>query len=150
MECRLAHTPDDWSCQISVRWEFDDYGAPLGEVYEVPFGPLVTLKTDVEPLLRRAQAAVLNGWMSDEELDQFAREGPKSKSASKKTLAFSRNTICVDLKGPELVDLSFVDLPGERDRRGVLCGDLDSYAQVSWPTRTVRSSGSSRTSSPLT
>ncbi|OSD00790.1 hypothetical protein PYCCODRAFT_1393152 [Trametes coccinea BRFM310] len=112
MECRLAHTPDDWSCQISVRWEFDDYGAPLGEVYEVPFGPLVTLKTDVEPLLRRAQAAVLNGWMSDEELDQFAREGPKSKSTSKKTLAFSRNTICVDLKGPDLVDLSFVDLPG--------------------------------------
>ncbi|KAI9058580.1 hypothetical protein FKP32DRAFT_1761408 [Trametes sanguinea] len=112
MECRLAHSPDDWSCQISIRWEFDDYGERLGETYEVLFGPRITLKADVEPLLRRAQAAILHGLMSDEELDQFAREGAKSMGAAKKTLAFSRNTICVDLEGPDLVDLSFVDLPG--------------------------------------
>ena len=28
-------------------------------------------------------------------------------------LSFSRNVICVDVVGPGLVDLSFVDLPGE-------------------------------------
>ncbi len=27
-------------------------------------------------------------------------------------LKFSRNTVCLDLTGPELADLAFVDLPG--------------------------------------
>lgn len=123
MECRLGYTPDAWSCQISVRWEFDSTGKRLEEVQEVPFGPRLTDKTLVEPMLRRAQAAILSasgGTGSREaavarfvgmELEEVRRStDPKTTGA--KALAFSRNTICVDLAGPDLVDLSFVDLPG--------------------------------------
>ncbi|EIW56258.1 uncharacterized protein TRAVEDRAFT_49098 [Trametes versicolor FP-101664 SS1] len=123
MECRLGYTADAWSCQISVRWEFDSTGQRLEEVQEVPFGPRLTDKTLVEPMLRRAQAAILSasgGTGSREaavarfvgmDLEEVRRStDPKTTGA--KALAFSRNTICVDLAGPDLVDLSFVDLPG--------------------------------------
>jgi hypothetical protein len=37
-------------------------------------------------------------------------EGRFSKPG--KPLLFSRNVVCVDLEGPDLTDLSFIDLPG--------------------------------------
>ncbi|KAI0706855.1 P-loop containing nucleoside triphosphate hydrolase protein [Cerioporus squamosus] len=100
MECRLAHSSEGWSCQIKIRWEYDD-NKRLDE-------------DDVEPMLRRAQAAVLN---PDDEPSKFlslSEEEVKSGKGLKgpKSLLFSRNVVCVELKGPELADLSFVDLPG--------------------------------------
>ncbi|KAI0350447.1 hypothetical protein OH77DRAFT_1430922 [Trametes cingulata] len=118
MECRLAHSADEWSCQISIRWEFDSAGKPLEDgVQEVPFGPRITDKDEVEPMLRRAQAAILStasygsvAHFVDMDLAEVrSRMDPKSGA---RPLAFSRNTICVDLRGPDLADLSFVDLPG--------------------------------------
>lgn len=32
--------------------------------------------------------------------------------STEKPLLFSRNIVCVDLQGPDLVDLAFIDLPG--------------------------------------
>ncbi|KAI0350450.1 hypothetical protein OH77DRAFT_1068510 [Trametes cingulata] len=118
MECRLTHSPDEWSCQISIRWEFDAAGRHLARgVQEVPFGPRITDKDQVEPMLRRAQAAILStasggpvAHFVDMDLAEVrSRMDPKS---GERPLAFSRNTICVDLRGPDLADLSFVDLPG--------------------------------------
>ncbi|KAI0650980.1 P-loop containing nucleoside triphosphate hydrolase protein [Trametes meyenii] len=111
MECRLAHSRDAWSCQISIRWEYDDAGEHLDEVQEVPFGPGLTDKSEVEPMLRRAQGAILNA-ASATALTQYVDNPIEYGGKGRKALAFSRNTICVDLAGPELVDLSFVDLPG--------------------------------------
>ena len=67
-------------------------------------------------MLRRAQAAILNPTIPlshflDADIDTVRAGGVKVLGS--KPLAFSRNVICVDLAGPELVDLSFVDLPGE-------------------------------------
>ena len=122
MECRLSNSSGDWSCQISVRWEFDDDGERLDEVSEVLFGPRITEKEDVEPILRRAQAAILNPTVPIShflDLDiQALRVGDTTVSGSK-ALLFSRNVICVDLTGPDLVDLSFVDLPGTLTSRAL-------------------------------
>ncbi|KAI0696227.1 P-loop containing nucleoside triphosphate hydrolase protein [Cerioporus squamosus] len=115
MECRLANTPDSWSCQISIRWEFDTNGERVDEVSEVLFGARFTDKEDVEPMLRRAQAAILNPTVPLShflEVDIQALKAGDTKVPGAKPLAFSRNVICVDLAGPDLVDLSFVDLPG--------------------------------------
>ena len=102
MECRLTHSPDAWSCRISIRREYDDdNNKKLFDVREVPFGERITKKEDVEPMLRRAQAAVLLGDASLGDL-----------TTSVKGDRFSRNVVCVDLAGPDLTDLSFVDLPG--------------------------------------
>ena len=59
MECRLSHSPGAWTCQVKIRYEYDENGKQLDEVAEVDFGPLITDKTRVEDMLRRAQAAVL-------------------------------------------------------------------------------------------
>ena len=101
MECRLTRSADAWSCQISIRKEYDDDGKKLHDVKEVPFEERTSKKEDVEPMLRRAQTAVLLG---DASLHDF--------KSSVKGDRFSRNVVCVDLAGPDLTNLSFVDLPG--------------------------------------
>ncbi|KAI0758724.1 P-loop containing nucleoside triphosphate hydrolase protein [Fomes fomentarius] len=115
MECRLSHSVDSWSCQISIRWEYDEDGGRVDEVSEVTFGARLTDKADVEPMLRRAQAAILNpkiplSHFLDADIETV-RSGAFTMLGTQ-PLPFSRNVICVDLTGPDLVDLSFVDLPG--------------------------------------
>jgi hypothetical protein len=80
-------------------------------VREVPFGGAISNKGDVELMLRRAQAAILN---PARELHEFATMSAKElKHLGKNELQFSRNTVCVDLSAPDLADLAFVDLPGK-------------------------------------
>ena len=60
MECRLTRSERDWSCQIKIRWEYHNDGRTRREeVAEVDFGPLLSDKALVEPMLRRAKAAIL-------------------------------------------------------------------------------------------
>ncbi|KAI0681580.1 P-loop containing nucleoside triphosphate hydrolase protein [Earliella scabrosa] len=113
MEIRLTRSAasDSWSGQISIRYEYEASGSKRKDVKEVLFGPRIVKKEDMEPMLRRAQAAVLHPHldvsqfvtMSDDELRRLA---------APKTALFSKNVVCIDLSGPDLVDLSFVDLPG--------------------------------------
>ena len=125
MECRLSSAPapdTPWSCQISIRWEFDEAGRPLDNVREDKFGPKLTDKTEVEVMLRRAQAAVLSPSIPSEHFvraDLAALVDGRGGLLGGRTvggfgtLLFSKNVIVVDVVGPELVDLSFVDLPGK-------------------------------------
>ncbi|KAG6848187.1 hypothetical protein H0H93_002553 [Arthromyces matolae] len=115
IECRLANSPGKWSCTISIRCEYDADGKLLEKVSEERFGEVITDKDDVEPALRRAQAAVLNPHLDfDEFVDATDDELSGPRFNSKDTVAFSEDTICIDLEGPELTDLSFVDLPGNQ------------------------------------
>ena len=84
----------------------------MDEIREVPFGPVITDKSKVELALRRAQTAILNPKVDTRsfvDMEEAALKGLKAE----KMLKFSRNVVCVDLVGPELTDLAFVDLPGE-------------------------------------
>ncbi|KAI0693477.1 P-loop containing nucleoside triphosphate hydrolase protein [Cytidiella melzeri] len=110
MECRLASsTSGTWSCQVYIRWEFDAHGQRLPEVAEQPFGVLITKKADVELALRRAQCAVLNPKSKPE---SFVRMSAEKVRSHNNELKFSANAVCLDLEGPGLTDLAFVDLPG--------------------------------------
>ncbi|KAI0673303.1 P-loop containing nucleoside triphosphate hydrolase protein [Trametes maxima] len=109
MECRLSHSPSTWSCQIKIRYEYDQDGKPLADVEERDFGTRITDKSRVEGMLRRAQAAVLR---PDIDPSEFVHRDRPEKIQGKKPLRFSKNVVCVELTGPELADLSFVDLPG--------------------------------------
>ncbi|KAJ6487722.1 P-loop containing nucleoside triphosphate hydrolase protein [Mycena sanguinolenta] len=111
MECRLASSTSSWSCRISIRTEFDDVGQPQ-EVYERPFGKPILDPKEVEIALRRAQLAVLSPGVSDEQILAMSPEELKKGIPGQELLRFSRNVICVDLEGPELTDLIFLDLPG--------------------------------------
>lgn len=113
MECRLSSSENEWSCKVSIRWEFQDDGNREDEVSESPFGGTITEKSEVELMLRRAQAAVLNPHVAATEFLDMDEETLKSGShGSERSLQFSRNVVCVDLEGPGLTDLSFIDLPG--------------------------------------
>ena len=119
MEVNLVSRPGPWSCQVTLRFEYDSSGGPIDdEVLRVPFGDPLDDPDDVEFTLRRAQAAVLNYPenepneflnMDEDELEYF-----QSREAfSEGTLKFSKNVVCVDVHDSECPDLSFVDLPGK-------------------------------------
>ena len=79
----------------------------------MPFGGLILNKQEVELALRRAQAAVLNPHIDAKQLlGMSAEQLQKGIKSDEKPLAFSRNVVCVDLEGPDLTDLAFIDLPG--------------------------------------
>ncbi|KAJ7934585.1 P-loop containing nucleoside triphosphate hydrolase protein [Mycena leptocephala] len=112
MECRLSSSSNSWSCRISIRLEFDASGRPRQEVLERRFGDMITNKDEVEIGLRRAQFAVLNPSVSFEEILAMSAEDVKNGIPDLTPLPFSRNVVCVDLEGPQLTDLMFLDLPG--------------------------------------
>jgi hypothetical protein len=113
MECRLSSSSVPWSCRISIRREYDKNGKRLDKVREEQFGQVLTSKDDVELALRRAQAAVLNVDIPHAKNFSYAARRSKEWTAkATESTPFSRNVVCVDLEGPELTDLSFIDLPG--------------------------------------
>lgn len=113
MELRLASSTSPWSCQLSIRLEYDPDGKPKNEVHEVLFGDVFYDKEKVEPMLRRAQAAVLHPDVPvGQVLTAPMEDIQKGHVGGAKSLKFSRNAVCLDLAGPELTDLSFIDLPG--------------------------------------
>ncbi|PSR72524.1 hypothetical protein PHLCEN_2v11624 [Hermanssonia centrifuga] len=109
IECRLASSSEPWSGRVHIRREFDTRGKRLDVVGEEPFGPLLTDKQDIEGIIRRAQAALLNPGV---EQSTFLHMPDDELKVLENELKFSRNTVCLDLTGPELADLAFVDLPG--------------------------------------
>lgn len=121
MEIRLSSSTGPWSCKISIRYEFDGEGQRLADVLEVPCFSSSIPKSGVEHAIRVAQTIVLDPVLALEgdELFLFLLNPElllllsTLKNTTPKGLQFSRNIICVDLEGPELPDLSFIDLPGK-------------------------------------
>ncbi|KAG8901990.1 hypothetical protein FRB99_004974, partial [Tulasnella sp. 403] len=107
MECRLQSGPT-WSCSVSLRFEFDPRGRPLGSAKVVQFGPRITDRDLVEGVIRQAQRAILSNVQDvDEFLDQTDEVDLINGFQS-----FSKNCVCVDVQGPGVPDLYFYDLPG--------------------------------------
>ncbi len=116
MECRLTYTPDSpWRCQVILRTEFDDSTFQrLPEIAEKRFGAPVTDPSLLEDVLRRAQIAILNPSVEFSKFIDFDVSTYDSSVApldSTRQLQFSKNTVCLDLSGPDVTDLSFIDLP---------------------------------------
>ncbi|KAI0039468.1 hypothetical protein FA95DRAFT_1504134 [Auriscalpium vulgare] len=123
MECRMARSAPatPWSCRVSIRWEYDADDRRRAQVTQVPFGDVLYERDAVELALRRAQFAVLHANAVDAPcvLD-MSRDALRKGIKGTRSLPFSRNVVCVDLEGPEMTDLAFIDLPGliqnEEDR----------------------------------
>ncbi|KAJ8092575.1 hypothetical protein PM082_006900 [Marasmius tenuissimus] len=111
IECRLTSSEEPWSCQIYIREEYGSTGKRLDEVKNKPFGRVITNKADVEDALRRAQFAVLNPKVDHQTILKTSIDS-LSDLSTPQSMSFSRNVVCVDLKGPDLTDLAFIDLPG--------------------------------------
>ncbi|KAF8873236.1 P-loop containing nucleoside triphosphate hydrolase protein [Infundibulicybe gibba] len=120
MECTMSSSAASWSCRISLRIEYDSEGRLLGASNTTLFGPCLTDKGTVELWLRRAQAAILHPQlqpsffldMDETTLRQLGKKSQEPGDAGSRMLQFSKNTVHVDVKDPDIVDLSFTDLPG--------------------------------------
>lgn len=116
MECRLQQRPGvDWHAQVYLRIETDADGARLRDINERPFGDPLTSKEDLETMLRRAQLAILNPTVGPERFVGLAVQATGENDGTfdqSKQLAFSSNVVCVTVWGPDVPDLSFIDLPG--------------------------------------
>ncbi|GAA5871535.1 hypothetical protein JCM8547_001366 [Rhodosporidiobolus lusitaniae] len=120
MEIRLKNASTPWTCRVFLRFELNEDGTPVETVREVAFGPPTTKPEDVEGTLRRAQLAILNPsvkdhkvflGMSDKDVIKY-KDGTAMVSGSTKQHSFSENLVCLDITGPTVTDLAFLDLPG--------------------------------------
>lgn len=114
MECRMSYTEEPWSCQISIRLEFDQDGKKTERTKELPFGPRISeaSKGEVEIALRKAQYCNLNPGVAFQDIIDMDIQEFKQACQAEDLLPFSKNVVCIDLQGPDMVDLSFIDLPG--------------------------------------
>ncbi|OCH91060.1 hypothetical protein OBBRIDRAFT_551710 [Obba rivulosa] len=102
IKCRLKHSEDQWQCTVSVQ--FLANGMPREEV----FGNPISIKSEVEDRIRRAQRAILNPGVPD--LYRYLNSAEDDTTQT--DLSFSSNCISLEITGNDVVDLDFVDLPG--------------------------------------
>lgn len=101
-----------WTCQISLRFTHDANGVRLkGEPKTILFGDAITDVGMVEDRLKRAQAALLQLPLApDDDLTHFLDEDYAPPARPR--IDFSRNVVRLDVRGEDLVNVTFIDLPG--------------------------------------
>jgi hypothetical protein len=94
-----------WKCTVSLRRTKD------GHVRDEPFGEPIfeSEKSKVEDRIRRAQLAILN---PSKPTKDFLTANEDSEFGDPE-LSFSKDCVSLDIRGPDVADLSFCDLPGE-------------------------------------
>ena len=107
-ECQLSYSDHPWSCNVVLRKMVDKHGQPMGGTQNIPFGPTIEDKSDVEERICCAQRAILNPSTSHE----VFLTGPNRDPNGGSEISFLKNCVCLELRGPDLTDLSFCDLPG--------------------------------------
>ena len=113
MEIRLIRSSCDWSCHVSLRKEYDSDGKKIICPEESKFGNIIKDPSDVELVARRAQKALLNpNCKSESYLDWDFEDLSYIDDSLSNALKFTKNVVCLEIKGPEVPNLSLIDLPG--------------------------------------
>lgn len=107
----MSNSDGSWRCEVYLRFKYDSHNRPLagGQRSDIPFGGTLYTREDVQDRVRRAQLAILNPKLDDPD---FPHSFLTSEPPSQSEITFSRNIIVLKVSGPDIVDLSFVDLPG--------------------------------------
>ncbi|KAF3903239.1 Dynamin-1 [Dactylellina cionopaga] len=102
-----------WHCTISLRFHkryIKKRGDPWVDTnYQQCFFMRVDNPDNVESSLVRAQNAILN---PSRQWDEFAAQLPSLAANQPTEVPFSPNVICMEITGPGIPNLSFIDLPG--------------------------------------
>ncbi|THU86328.1 hypothetical protein K435DRAFT_868411 [Dendrothele bispora CBS 962.96] len=107
-ECSMSANPT-WKCTVSLRIMTDSTGQLLGEPRNEQFGPVIYEKSQVEDRIRRAQRALLH---PNVPRSKFLEENEEDIIDDPSAPTFSSNCVSLKISGPNIVDLSFCDLPG--------------------------------------
>jgi len=107
----MSNSDERWRCDVFLRFKYDSENLPLigGQMLDIPFGDTLYTREDVQDRVRRAQLAILNPDLGS---SAFPHSFLTSEPPSRSEMTFSRNTVVLKVSGPDIVDLSFVDLPG--------------------------------------
>jgi hypothetical protein len=84
-----------------------EHGSTLPQPRKDDFGDTIYDKSLVTERIRRAQCAILN---PDTPNTHFLDASPDE--LKERQLSFSSNSVCLEIRGRDVEDLSFVDLPG--------------------------------------
>ena len=106
-ECQLSGSNEPWRCVVSLRIVKDANGDVLDKPDIVEFGDPIFDKQLVTDRIRRAQCAILNP-----NVDNYFFLDASPEDLEKRHLSFSSNSVCLEISGRDVDDLSFVDLPG--------------------------------------
>ncbi|CAG8691555.1 9646_t:CDS:2, partial [Scutellospora calospora] len=113
MELRLIEHPKNWACQVSLRKEYDENGKRISRPIETKFGDTIDDPDMVELMARRAQKALLNpADNSNDYLDWDFGNQSYDEDSQSNFLKFTKNIVCIEIKGSEVPNLSLIDLPG--------------------------------------
>ncbi|RHZ78966.1 hypothetical protein Glove_153g49 [Diversispora epigaea] len=112
MELRLIELEEEWSCQISLRQEYGETGNRLSQPIEAKFGSLIKSHKEVELMARRAQKALLNPSKNSDEYLNWNFGTHYDDDANTNELKFTKNVVCLEIKGKNVPNLSLIDLPG--------------------------------------
>jgi hypothetical protein len=114
MEVVLSQRADvSWSCAISLRIIYDSEGIPLPTPLTFPFGDILLNSDHVKACLEHAQDAILS--IRDDSIDDDIAQflDPTNYSTQEfKRRPFTQNVVRMEVCDPDLVDVTFIDLPG--------------------------------------
>ncbi|CAG8700870.1 18172_t:CDS:2 [Dentiscutata erythropus] len=110
MELRLIESPEAWSCQVSLRKEYDKDEKRLPSPIETKFGSPINDPDKVELMARRAQKALLNPTTESNEYINWDFNDDDDSQLN--GLKFTKNIVCIEIKGSDVPNLSLIDLPG--------------------------------------
>ncbi|RIA95858.1 Dynamin central region-domain-containing protein, partial [Glomus cerebriforme] len=80
---------------------------------EIKFGKIINDPDEVEVVARRAQKALLNPNYNHEDYFYHDFESISYEDdAIRNELKFTKNVVCLEIKGPKVPNLSLIDLPG--------------------------------------
>ncbi|KAG6810925.1 hypothetical protein H0H92_009760 [Tricholoma furcatifolium] len=103
-ECRLSQSTAAWKCIVELRIMEN------GKLSSTKFGDPIMSKEDVEDRIRRAQWAILNPTLRKAHGERHFLTGNDHGDILEES--FSNSYVSLQISGPDVPDLSFVDLPG--------------------------------------
>ena len=117
MECKLSRLNLPWSCVVKLHFHTDAKDAPI-LIHNLPFGEPIIFESLVEDCIWRAQFAILN-------LMKHYKDYLKGDLPEENELSFLKNYVSLEIGRKDLIDLSFVDLPGLITSVGAKGNDRD-------------------------
>ena len=93
-----------------MRWESSPEGHRLEHVKQSIVQQGIASTDDVELAIRRAQFWVLNPSHKLEDIRNMSEEQLNKDQDDSQPI--SKNAVCVDVSGPDVSDVTLVDLPG--------------------------------------
>lgn len=103
--CHMQNKNRPWSCRIGILREGKGKSDSNSLHQYIQFGEIIYSHDQVRDRISRAQAAILQ---PSQDLQQFLDPSFMQERID----GFSFDSIVVDIDGPDVIDLSFVDLPG--------------------------------------